>query len=67
MATGSVKWFDESKGLGTLTWDFGENVFVHRRAIARGGFQTLAERRHRESDPRRGPSGAWAARAPGLA
>ena len=42
--TGSVKWFNESKGFGFLTQDNGgKDVFVHFNAIVSDGFKTLAE------------------------
>ncbi|MCE1718467.1 cold-shock protein, partial [Enterobacter hormaechei] len=42
--TGSVKWFNETKGFGFLTQDNGgADVFVHFRAIVSDGFKTLAE------------------------
>ena len=44
MITGTVKWFDESKGFGFITrQDGGKDVFVHQSAIASSGFRTLAE------------------------
>lgn len=43
MATGTVKWFNESKGYGFITSDEGGDVFAHFSAITGDGFRTLAE------------------------
>ncbi len=41
--TGSVKWFNVTKGFGFITRDMGEDVFVHYRAIRGEGHRTLSE------------------------
>jgi len=45
MATGTVKWFNETKGFGFVTPDNGEeDLFVHFSAINAGaGYKTLQE------------------------
>ncbi len=43
MATGSVKWFNESKGYGFISTDEGEDAFVHYSEIQGNGFKTLSE------------------------
>ncbi|TWI56673.1 putative cold-shock DNA-binding protein [Pseudomonas duriflava] len=41
--SGTVKWFNETKGYGFITPESGPDVFVHFRAIEGNGFKTLAE------------------------
>lgn len=44
MATGSVKWFNPTKGYGFIQPDDGNNdVFVHISAVERAGLSTLRE------------------------
>jgi len=60
--TGSVKWFNESKGFGFITpADGSKDVFVHFSAILNDGFKTLAEGQKVEFeivDGAKGPSAA---------
>jgi cold shock protein len=41
--TGTVKWFNESKGFGFIEQQSGPDVFAHFSAIVGDGFKTLAE------------------------
>jgi len=43
METGTVKWFDATKGFGFITQDSGEDIFVHFSEIQGDGFKTLEE------------------------
>ncbi len=41
--TGTVKWFNESKGFGFIQQENGPDVFAHFSAISGTGFKTLVE------------------------
>jgi len=41
--TGTVKWFNESKGFGFIEREDKEDVFVHFSAIHSEGYKTLDE------------------------
>ena len=43
MITGTVKFFNETKGFGFIQQETGPDVFVHFSAIQGNGFRTLAE------------------------
>ena len=60
MATGTVKWFNESKGYGFITPEEGEDVFVHYSAITGEGFKTLREGDEVEFNVVQGPKGLQA-------
>ena len=61
MATGTVKWFNESKGFGFISPEGGgKDVFVHFSAIKADGFRTLAEGQAVSFDVEDGPKGPQA-------
>ena len=61
MTTGTVKWFNDTKGFGFVTQDEGPDVFVHQSAIVAEGHRTLREEQKVEFDVTEGPKGLAAA------
>jgi len=60
MAKGTVKWFNDAKGLGFNAQEGGKDVFVHHTAIMMDGFRSLAEGDQVEFDIVEGPKGLQA-------
>ena len=61
MATGTVKWFNDSKGFGFITPEQGgKDLFAHFSAIQGGGFKTLKEGQKVTFDVTTGPKGKQA-------
>lgn len=60
MATGRVKWFNNSKGFGFIEQEDGEDVFVHFSAIQAEGFKSLEEGQQVEFEITKGPKGLQA-------
>jgi len=58
--TGTVKWFNATKGYGFLSQEGGEDVFVHHSAIQMEGYRTLQEGQIVEFTVERGPKGLQA-------
>ena len=58
--TGTVKWFNESKGFGFIEQASGPDVFAHFKAIRSEGFKTLTEGQRVEFSVTQGPKGPQA-------
>ena len=58
--TGTVKWFNESKGFGFIERESGPDVFAHFSAIQGDGFKTLAEGQKVTFTVTQGPKGPQA-------
>lgn len=61
MATGTVKWFNNSKGYGFIAPnEGGDDVFVHFSAIKSDGYRTLNEGQNVSYEVETGPKGLQA-------
>lgn len=68
MATGTVKWFNTSKGYGFITpSNGGDDVFAHYSAIEMEGYKTLKEGQQVEFEIQDGPKGPQASHIRALA
>ena len=61
MASGKVKWFNNSKGYGFIQQEDGTDVFVHFSALKGEGYKTLEEGQAVEFEVVQGPKGLQAA------
>jgi len=59
--TGTVKWFNSSKGYGFISQENGEDVFVHFQSIKSDGYKTLNENDKVEFTVTEGQKGPQAA------
>jgi CspA family cold shock protein len=64
--TGTVKWFNGSKGYGFISREDGDDVFVHHSAIQGEGFRNLEEGQRVEFTVERDPKGLRAAQVVAL-
>jgi CspA family cold shock protein len=60
MATGKVKWFNNTKGYGFITSDDGLDAFVHYSDVEGDGFKSLEEGDQVEFEMTQGPKGSKA-------
>ncbi len=58
--TGTVKWFNDTKGYGFISRETGDDVFVHFSAIEAEGFRSLRENQTVEFAVEQGPKGLQA-------
>ena len=58
--SGTVKWFNDSKGFGFIEQEGGGDVFVHHSAIQAEGFKSLKEGQSVTMEVTQGQKGAQA-------
>ena len=58
--SGTVKWFNNSKGFGFIARESGDDVFVHFRAIRGEGYKSLQEGQNVEFELHDGEKGLQA-------
>ena len=58
--SGTVKWFNDSKGFGFIEQEGGGDVFVHHSAIQADGFKSLKEGQAVTMEVTQGQKGAKA-------
>lgn len=59
--TGTVKWFNSTKGYGFISKDQGDDVFVHFQSIVGDGYKSLEENDKVEFEVTQGAKGLQAA------
>jgi CspA family cold shock protein len=59
-STGTVKWFNETRGYGFIQQTDGPDVFAHYNEIASSGFKTLTEGQAVEFEVTQGKKGPQA-------
>jgi len=57
---GTVKWFNDEKGYGFITPEYGADVFIHYKAIETRGFRALKEGQVVSFEVSQGQKGAQA-------
>lgn len=60
METGTIKWFNSSKGYGFITREDGNDIFVHYKAIKGEGYRSLQEGDQVQFEIEQGPKGLQA-------
>lgn len=60
METGTVKWFNSSKGFGFISRERGDDVFVHYKSITGQGYRSLEEGDRVQFEIGQGPKGLQA-------